>query len=475
MLCSVEERVEERVLPACSVKAMDGMVVQTDTDNIASARKCALDLLLSEHVGDCEAPCRRACPAFMNIPRMIRGIAAGNSDAALEIVREHIPLASVLGRICPAPCEKVCRRKELDGPVAICLLKRHVGDGAGRTPASSGRTKPPSGKTVAIVGAGPAGLTAAYYLCRAGHACVVFDDHEEAGGMLRYGVGQDVLPRDVLDRDIAGVIGMGVDLRPGTRVGIDIAAADLGREFDAVVLAVGRMDVDHPVDFGVRTSSRGIVVQKKTFMTSSNGFFACGGATGPSQMAVRAVGQGRGAAVAVDQSLRGEAITGWVRRFDSRMGRLREGEIDELAREVSREPRVSPADPCVGFSAGEAVKEAGRCLHCDCRDATGCQLRKYADAYGAEQRRFGGGDRKPFQRFTQHASVVFEPGKCIKCGICVRITEEAAEPLGLTFIGRGFNVRVGVPFDAPMSEALQKVAADCVTACPTGALAFKSE
>src|SRR5690554_593666 len=128
MLCLVKDNISGRLFPSCSVKVHEGMEIVTDDDEIHEARKTALELLLSEHVGDCEAPCHIACPAHMNIPLMNRLIAAGKFDQALEVVRHDIALPSVLGRICPAPCEGACHRKSLDEPVSVCLLKRFVGD-----------------------------------------------------------------------------------------------------------------------------------------------------------------------------------------------------------------------------------------------------------------------------------------------------------------------------------------------------------
>ncbi|MGD0900771.1 MAG: hypothetical protein ABR915_23305, partial [Thermoguttaceae bacterium] len=117
---------------------------------------------------------------------------------------------------------------------------------------------------------------------------------------------------------------------------------------------------------------------------------------------------------------------------------------------------------------------AARCLHCDCRGQASCKLRRYAAQYGADPRRYQA-QRRHFQQDARHADVVYEPGKCIDCGLCVEITRAAGEQLGLTYIGRGFDVRIGVPLGHSLAEALTRVAAQCVAACPTAALAWKSE
>ena len=188
MVCVVRVEGLKSLVPACGTRAAEGMVVTTCDDKIQQARKTAIELLLSDHVGDCVGPCERGCPADMNIPKMIRQIAAGKFEEAIQTVKKDIPLPAVLGRICSAPCEKVCRRAQADSAVSICLLKRFVADWdlASEHPYQP-VCRTDTGKKVAIVGAGPCGLSAAYYLRLAGIACTVLDDHQHPGGTLRYG------------------------------------------------------------------------------------------------------------------------------------------------------------------------------------------------------------------------------------------------------------------------------------------------
>ncbi|MBP9900917.1 MAG: glutamate synthase, partial [Verrucomicrobia bacterium] len=121
----------------------------------------------------------------------------------------------------------------------------------------------------------------------------------------------------------------------------------------------------------------------------------------------------------------------------------------------------------------EAVQESARCLHCDCHSSGNCVLQHYAQVYGANASRFRS-ERREFEQQSQPGGIIFEPGKCILCGICVKLTEMAAEPLGLAFIGRGFDVKVSAPFGREVEAGLQKVAAECVKHCPTGALVFQN-
>ena len=120
----------------------------------------------------------------------------------------------------------------------------------------------------------------------------------------------------------------------------------------------------------------------------------------------------------------------------------------------------------------QAKAETARCLHCDCRKAQDCKLRDYSKDYSARPGRYKA-ERRLFEQYTQHAEIIYEPGKCIDCGLCVQIASEAGESLGLTFIGRGFDVRVAVPFDHSIAEGFKTAGRQCVKACPTGALAFK--
>jgi NADH dehydrogenase/NADH:ubiquinone oxidoreductase subunit G len=131
-------------------------------------------------------------------------------------------------------------------------------------------------------------------------------------------------------------------------------------------------------------------------------------------------------------------------------------------------------EPACGFSPGEAAAESARCLHCDCRAAGNCRLQHYSQVYGAEFGRFPR-QRREFEQLRHPGRVLFEPGKCILCGICVKIASDAAEPLGLTFVGRGFDVRVAAPLNEAFERGLEKVAVECAEACPTGAIEIAAE
>ncbi|MBN2475699.1 MAG: (2Fe-2S)-binding protein [Pirellulales bacterium] len=471
LVCMVKISGVNRLVPSCATMAVDGMKIESETEEVHQVRRSALELLLSDHLGDCLAPCYIACPARMDIPLMLRQIAAEDLGAAVATVKNDIALPAVLGRICPAPCEKACRRRPADGAVAICRLKRFVADVdlAGADPYLP-ECRSDSGRRVAIVGAGPTGLAATYYLRRQGHACTIFDENQQPGGRLRRETTEDQLPRQVLDAEIEQILRLGVELCLDIRVDGKEASDDLQNEFDAILIACGRSAADQAEAWGLDLSSRGIAVEKASYQTGMRRVFAAGGAIRASGLVVRSVADGKEAAVSIDQLLRGQPVTGPKQPFNTKIGRLEAEELLQLTAAAGESPLRDPADgPDAGYAWGEAIEQAARCLHCDCRKLESCKLRKYAALYGADPRRYPA-PRRAFHLDRQHAEIIYEPGKCIACGLCVEIAAVASEPLGLTFIGRGFDVRVGVPLDGSLRDALAKVAAECVEACPTAAL-----
>lgn len=473
MVCMVKVSDPPKLVPACGTIAVDGMRVENATEEVRRARRMALELLLGDHAGDCYAPCQSICPAHMDIPTMIRQISAGRFQEAVATVKLQIALPAVLGRICSKPCEKGCRRSEHGGAVSVCLLKQSVADAdiEAEEPYLPEREEP-TGKRVAVIGSGPTGLAAAYYLLREGHACTVFDDHPEPGGMLRYAVEDDRLPRSVLDGEIASIRRLGAEFRLGVRVGRDVSLEEIQKTHDALLVATGELDAAGLEALGFPGATKGVQADRHTFQTPWTGVFAGGGVLRKSRLAVRSVAEGRAAAASIVQYLRGEPVRGPAEPFNHRLLSIAPIEVTRMSAQGSAEARTAPAAGAVrGFSLEEARREASRCVGCDCRKVDDCRLRIYAEEYGAEWNRFRG-DRRQVEIQVREGGVVFEVGKCISCGICIAIAARAKERLGLSYIGRGFKVRLGVPFNRPFSEGLEKVAAECVRACPTGAIAF---
>ncbi len=189
------------------------------------------------------SPCTRACPAGVNVKAYVSLIAEGRFGQALEVVRRNCPLPGICGRVCHHPCEEACLRGEIDAPVAIRALKRFVADLALELPAPEAAVEakaPLRSHRVAVIGAGPAGLTAAYDLRRAGYPVTVFEAAPEPGGMLRYGIAPYRLPREVLDAEIETLARAGLEIRCGCRIGADLPLDELLREgYTAALFAVG--------------------------------------------------------------------------------------------------------------------------------------------------------------------------------------------------------------------------------------------
>lgn len=308
MVCVVDVEGSQALLPSCRAEVEEGMAVETDNERVRSARKTALELLLSEHAGDCIAPCQKACPVNIDIPRMIRKIQKGDFDAAGKIIFEATSGSDIE---CNMQCEKACRRKQIDESLAICNL-------------------------------------------------INFINKESAS-------------------------------RKDKR--------------------------EHPDD------SRAL---KPNLANVNSG-------------------------------------------FNSIMKKITKEELNVFLDNSSNEGRVRPEKEGFFYSRAEAIKESYRCLHCDCRKQDSCKLRDNADLYQAKQIRFAG-KRLCFVQLV-FKSYIFEPGKCIKCGICTGISEQKGIKYGFGFLGRGFNTRVGVSFGRYENSELKGIIDFLIENCPTGALA----
>ncbi len=259
-------------------------------------------------------------------------------------------------------------------------------------------------RNVAVIGSGAAGLACAWQLRLFGFEVTVFEEAPQFGGPLREIAS---LPSEVLDAEIDVLRSAGIVFKAG---------ASLEGSFDGVVDS----------------------------------------ATEEHKLVVKAVANGKAAARKVAAEV--DAPT-----FDSRIGKLRESELEQLSGNCSDELSTD----------NDSRKEAARCLHCDCRKPVSCRLLKYAARYGADANEFPADERAHVQLVGKGGLVVFEAGKCIKCGLCIEVAKRSGEELGLAFIGRGFNTRITVPLEEQLDAGLRVSAEDCVSICPTGALAFR--
>ncbi|MGE5391644.1 MAG: FAD-dependent oxidoreductase [Deltaproteobacteria bacterium] len=239
-ICVVQLEGSENLVRSCATAASDGMVVYTDNPRIRKSRKMTLELLLSDHNGDCRPPCSKACPAHTDCQGYVGLIANGKYNEATALIKEAIPVPLSIGLVCPHPCEDACRRQLVEEPVAIAALKAFAAWQDLHDPqAYEIQTKPATGKKAAIIGSGPAGLTAAFFLAKGGHQVTVYDAMPEFGGMLRYGIPEYRLPKKLLDKEIDNIRKLGVKFVPNTRVNSDITLEELRQQYDAVFLGIG--------------------------------------------------------------------------------------------------------------------------------------------------------------------------------------------------------------------------------------------
>lgn len=238
-LCVVEAEGSPKLLRACSTVAQDGQVIYTESERVVRTRKTSIELLMSDHDGDCRGPCVLNCPASVNAQGYVQAIARGDDKEAVRIIKERLPMPACIGRVCPHPCEDGCRRQMVEESISIAYLKYFAADrviqAGGYLPPKAAAT----GKRVGIIGGGPGGLTAAYYLSLKGHRVTVVDAMPHMGGMLRYGIPEYRLPKRVLDEEVAEIASLGVEMKNNFRIGTDTTFEEFKNSYDAVVLAIG--------------------------------------------------------------------------------------------------------------------------------------------------------------------------------------------------------------------------------------------
>jgi formate dehydrogenase major subunit len=240
-LCVVEIEGMRGLQPACSTKIVEGMKIITTNDKIRKSRKSSLELLLSNHYADCLAPCKMTCPAGVDVQGYIALINKGMYKEAVGLIKETNPLPAICGRVCVRPCEVACRRNLLEGTgVGIDYLKRYTTD---KDFNSGDKFKPDvkyrTGKKVAIIGAGPGGLTSAYYLAIEGHSVDIYEALPYAGGMLRYGIPPYRLPNDIIDKEVESITELGVNIFYEKKLGVNLSYKEIKTKYDSVILTIG--------------------------------------------------------------------------------------------------------------------------------------------------------------------------------------------------------------------------------------------
>ena len=251
-MCVVEVEGEDNPPISCSRAAEPEMVVQTQTPRLREIRKTNLELIFSDHNAYCLPPCQNKCPSHIDIPGFLKANTEGNFIESARIFKRTIPFPSVLGRVCPAPCEEHCRRDEVEEAIAIRDSHRYAGDQVLKAQAMGIKApvpfevQPKSGKRVAVIGSGPAGMSAAYYLLIAGHDVTVYEKDPAPGGMLRYGIPQYRLPKvEVLEAEYQSVTDLGGVMVTNAELGRDFTIDDLQNQgFDAICIAIGCYEVN---------------------------------------------------------------------------------------------------------------------------------------------------------------------------------------------------------------------------------------
>jgi hypothetical protein len=330
------------------------------------------------------ARCSQACPAGIDVPKYVRLVGSGKFDEALAVMKQANPFPGVCGRVCLAPCEEACRQEKQSQPIAIKLLKRFAFEQGKYKSTTTSRA---TGKRVAIIGSGPSGLTAAYFLAKKGHQVTVFEAMPEPGGMMRVGIPQTELPRDILDQEINDIKGIGVEIRLNSHIE---SLDELSRQsYEAILVAIGcplalRRSVvvaalsskpEIPKQFELASKKINgmsvIEVDPNTLATSRPGIFATGDAIlGPTSV-VNAIGSGKKAAISIDKYLDGNGelpmeeikATGPTSRetFLERQKPRRRPKLPKY----SESEIVQSGEDEPGLSQAMAVAEGQRCWRCD--------------------------------------------------------------------------------------------------------------
>ena len=320
------------------------------------------------------SPCTATCPLHCNAQGYVALISQGKFKEALELVREKLPFPGILAYACAHPCERECKRIEEDRPISICHLKRFLVDHV-EEPEFEFTPPEEKGKKIAIVGAGPSGLTAAYDLRKMGYRVTLFESKNELGGLLTHGFPSYRLPRQVVEKDLSVIDKMGIEVKCNTQVGKDVSPETLTESYDAVFIAGGITGVESFTRAfkGLKKTRRGTIqVNPVSLETDVKGIFAGGDmVTGPGTI-VESMAHGRKAAISIDRYLRGEDLLQGREAEGTQISPFRS--LLPSSNRMEREVLPDMVKPLVAsITAEEAMEEAKRCLNCaGCSDCGEC-------------------------------------------------------------------------------------------------------
>ena len=354
------------------------------------------------------APCTAACPAGIKIRQYLALVQEGKFRQAWELLKEDNPIPSITGRICPHPCEGACNRRKFDESIAITPIERFLGDYGlrqGFSPPDVSSRK----ERVAIIGSGPAGLSAAYYLAKEGYPVTIFEALSVAGGMLHEAIRENRLPREVLEAEIEGIRKLGVDIRTNTAVGKDITLDKLFRQgYEAIFIAVGAHGVRRKEAISqasnlsliiksspIEVTNRGtLVADRKTLLTGGSKVYAGGGVVGGPRRAVDAIAMGKRAALVIKGQLTGQEVE--VTEEKKKVVRYDDLSVSYFKQEARQ--RGSDLE----WDDKAAIAEAKRCFHCGSCNA--CNTCWFLCPDGAIR--------------SGNGQIEFDYDYCKGCGVC---------------------------------------------------------
>lgn len=441
LVCAVKVDGGENFLPACATVVYDGMTVDTNSEEVRECRKQAIELMLSEHAGTCEAPCTKICPCGLDVPKMLRHILSNDDNAALTIIRQAMPFCATLGYICEAACQKGCRRSVVDKHIEIQNIHKDIAEKFLHEPIHTLSIRPQN-KNVAIIGGGAAGLTAAYFLTLHGYSCTIFERQAQAGGSLYSFVDAKKLPKNVLDAEIKQIVDMGVKFIFNRTVNF---VDEIHNDYDAIIITA---------DLSINNND------EKIFIVQKNKSIA------------RTIGNAKQIAIAVDNFLQGREA---YKIFCMNIGRLSQEETQSLATSIPHVIKTKSPNDINDTNDTNNSQNAALCFQCDCAKKYTCRLRELATEYNAHHSKYTNSPRKPYirKRFENGLNgLVFESGKCIVCGKCVAITNQKNDGHGLSLCGRASNIMIAPSFGNNFVDCIGESIYDCVNNCPTGALSY---
>lgn len=462
MVCIVKDKHTGKFIPSCSARVEDGMDIDASGPEIVALRKDAISLLLTEHRAECEAPCKLVCPIGLNIPLMNRYIQKGNFSQAAQLIYFEMGLPESLCTVCPKYCENACRRKMIDAPVAITSIKHFTVASDKRVPLTSKLEKPAK---IAIIGAGASGITAAFNLAKQGHSCVVFEKSGRIGGTLRTELSERGFQADLFDNEVHSIIDSGIEIRINTAIDTTGLEKHLVPEYDIIINASGaniRSDE-------VQATGTTLQFEGDTLIIADKYLFSVGSAVKQDKQVIRRIGNAKRSAEAINNFLQSGDLIKVKKRFNSVTGKIQEEEEVEWLKEC---PEVTQrhSDPRI---KEECIEEALNCLHCDCRAADNCQLRELAESLDVGNPRMKLASHPIEKKINTTSKLIYENAKCIKCGLCIRVSPDETNNPSLCFTGRGFLSKVAVPLTADFDSILRDGTDRVINVCPTGAIVKK--